>query len=415
MLRTFLSFVLIIGLVRTPLAMGEDLAPPALAEARTRVQAELDRLDAGLRQAAGRLGGSGLTGAAARSALTGLCGDFSWALDCAAIDATGTMVTMEPAAYRSFEGTSIASQEQVAAMLREHKAVMSTVFMTVEKVAAVDVEYPVINREGKFLGAVSLLFRPEKMLATAMLPATRGVPLEMIVMEPGGRILYEKDPGQVGLNLFTAPLYRSYPSLLEVGRQIARQESGAGVYRYLDDRGRKTVAKDAFWQTASLYGTSWRVVGAHPVTAASAAATDPAARERLGGKLETLARSKALVAALARGDRAKALGLFRKFAAANPGLYAVEWLDDTGVARFGYPRENSLSGYDFRARQTPDHQQVVTLVAGRKPATVEAPLFEGGEGVFIYRPVFAGKRYLGMVYLILLKEGRGTDDGQPGS
>lgn len=43
--------------------------------------------------------------------------------------------------------------------------------------------------------------------------------------------------------------------------------------------------------------------------------------------------------------------MFRQFYDATPGIYAGQWIDANGVNRFGYPADNSLTGYDFRAGQ----------------------------------------------------------------
>lgn len=274
-----LSMVMLCCLVFAPLVRGEESPSPALAEARTRVQGELDRLDGALRRAAERLGDTGLTGKEARSALAGLCGGFSWALDCAAVDATGVMVTMEPAPYRSFEGTSIAGQPQVATMLREHRPVMSRLFMTVEKVHAIDVEYPVTTRNGEFLGSVSLIFPPEQLLAGAIRPVVTGVPLDVLAMEPGGCILFDTDRGEIGLNLFTAPLFQPYTALRQMGERVAAQPAGSGSYRFLQRGEKRAVEKSAVWITVSLYETPWRLVGVR-VKHAPARGARPGAGEK---------------------------------------------------------------------------------------------------------------------------------------
>ena len=64
------------------------------------------------------------------------------------------MLLVEPAQYCSVEGTDIGGQEQVQTLLCTRKPVMSRVFRTVEGVAAVDMEHPVIGSDGKYLGSL---------------------------------------------------------------------------------------------------------------------------------------------------------------------------------------------------------------------------------------------------------------------
>jgi hypothetical protein len=128
--------------------------PPLLAEAAQNLSVELNRLDDGLGRAAQKLGKSGLTGPEARGALSALCSKFSYAVDCAAVDMQGTMVTLEPAPFRRFEGKNIAGQEQVQRILKTGKPVLSGVFRAVEGFPAIDAEYPVANarREASWFG-----------------------------------------------------------------------------------------------------------------------------------------------------------------------------------------------------------------------------------------------------------------------
>lgn len=262
MRTTFLlPLLLFLSLTQAPLALAEETMPLPLVTVRNQVQAAFARINAGLQKAAAQLGESGLTGEVARATLTGLCGEFSWALDCATVDDKGVMRTIDAPAYQRFEGTSIAGQEQVVTLLQERRPVLSRVFLTVEGVVAIDAEYPIRSRDGKFLGSVSLVFKPEKLLAEIIPPQVKDLPLDVWAMEPGGYILYNADTRQIGLNLFTDPLYQPYPSLLKLGRRIAKEPTGSGIHQFLDRHTQKLLDKNTHWQTATLYGTAWRLVG----------------------------------------------------------------------------------------------------------------------------------------------------------
>lgn len=56
-------------------------------------------------------------------------------------------------------------------------------FRSVEGYDAVDAEYPVFNPEGKFIGSVSVLFKPEKLLGDIVKPLVKGLPLDIWAMK----------------------------------------------------------------------------------------------------------------------------------------------------------------------------------------------------------------------------------------
>jgi hypothetical protein len=380
---------------------------------RQKVTEEFNRLDASLKRAAETLGTAGLTGDRARSALRELCGAFSYAVDCTAVDAAGRMVTVEPAPYRRFEGSDISNQEQVERVKDSRKPAMSAVFRAVEGFEAADAEYPVTAPDGKFLGSVSVLFTPSRLLGDIIRPVTEGTPLDIWVMEKTGRILYDIDTPQIGLKLFTSRLYRPYGSLVRLGRRIATQPEGSGVYRFKAQPSKKTVAKNAYWQTVSLYGSEWRLVGIHIEHDASGKRTGhikPATTPEQ--RLAALATERKLIAALADSDKKRGKELFREFYEDTPGIYSVQWVDAHGINRFGYPAENSLIDYDYHSGRAASDTETLRILVDKKPAIMEAPLFEGRTGIFTFRPLFSGERYLGMVYFITIKQAV-SEPGKP--
>jgi len=397
--------IAILILTAASLALAAGPAPcaaenpiPVLMTAQQKTAAELDRLDAELKRAAQALGTTGLTGDAARSVLSGLCASFRHAVDCAAVDASGTMVTIEPAAYRPFEGKQIGDQEQVQRALQGQSA-LSHVFRAVEGFPAADAEHPVTTADGRPLGTVSLLFKPEALLGEIIVPLVQGTPMALWAMERDGHILYDADTPQVGLNLFTAPIYRPYPGLRNLGRRIAAAPEGKGAYRFRNGPSKEIVRKNACWRSVSLYGTEWRLVAIQVHVGPSGKKRSPSPASPPEAGLASLAANPTLGEAMSDGDKTSGMRLFREFYDATPGLYSVQWIDEAGINRFGYPPENSLTDYDYRLDCSPRNQEILRILDGRIPALFEAPLFEGRTGLFSFRPLFHQGRYLGMVYL----------------
>lgn len=379
--------------------------PPLTLEAvQQRVTAEFNRLDGSLKQAAVELGKTGITGPAARKALLAACSQFSSAIDCCTVDLQGRMVTVEPARYRAFEGKDISAQEQVKRMVTFHKPVLSSVFRSVEGYDAVDVEHPVFDPKGAYIGSVSILFRPETFLAEIIKPLVAGIPMDICVMEPGGRVLYDADTSQIGLNLFSSPVYQPFEQLVRLGREIAKTGQGSGYYQFKAYPTERVVSKKAYWQTVALYGTEWRLIGIHQESETGAAGIErPALQTSAERKLEKFVTEPALRAAVATGKKDDLIRLMQRFYDETPGIYSVQWIDTKGINRFGYPAANSLAGYDFHSDKAPSDKETLRILEKQQPGSFDAPLFEGRSGSFVFKPVFKDGVYLGQLYFIRLK------------
>ena len=391
----FLCFVSV-----SPTAAASD-DPPVLTEVQQKIRAEFSRIDAAMQDAAGKLGASGLTGDAARASLAELCGKFAFAIDCTAVDTKGMMVTIEPSSYSQFEGTDISAQKQVKAIIKKHKPVMSSVFKAVEGFPAVDVEYPVFSLQGKYIGSVSLFFKPETLFAQLLPPLLKGFPVDIWAMEKGGRIIYDVDVSEIGQNLFTAPAYQPFTELLKIGRRIAAKPEGRGSYQYKIHGENIVGEKNAYWKSVALYGTEWRIVGVHVRKEASGKKSNQdSVSANPEEMLAALATDGKLIRALSHEDKKKTMKHFKAFYHATPGIYAIEWIDKNGVNRFGYPTGSSLVDYDYHQLRETGDQEILDLLTSRKKGKMELPLTEGGIGVFNFVPVLDGENYLGLIYII---------------
>ncbi|WP_035256615.1 cache domain-containing protein [Desulfatirhabdium butyrativorans] len=378
--------------------------PPILKEVHRKIHAEFQVLDFAMKATAQQLGASGLTGDGASASLAELCEKFAFAVDCAAVDPKGKMVTVAPPAYKHLEGTDIGTQEQVRAVIQRHKPIMSEVFRAVEGFDAVDVEYPVFDPQGKYIGSASLLFKAEAFFGQVLPPLTKNIPVAIWVMEKGGRIIYDVDAAEIGLNLFASPIFQPYPQLRKIGRRISASREGSGSYQYKVSGENAVVPKSAYWKTVTLYGTEWRVVGVHAEKAPSGSKAKLAeASIRPEEKLAALAMEANLVKALSEGNQIETIQYFKKFYKTTSGIYAIEWIDRNGINRFGYPAGNSLIGYDYHQKRTTGDQEVLDILASRRKSSMELPLTEGGVGVFNFMPVLDGDHYLGMIYIIRLR------------
>ncbi len=231
-----------------------------LDSATTDISKALSAIDNSLADASRQLALTGLSGDEARKVLSRICSALPCSIDGITIDTTGCIVDVEPAEYRNIIGKNISDQQQVHTILKERKPVMSKLFKSVEGLYAMDAEYPVFNKAGKFTGAVSLLFSSDQLLRKSIEKAVTGSEVNIWVVDTNGIMLYDIMPEHIGLNLFTAPLYKSFPSLQKITRRIIKEPEGNGRYRFYRPRTKETVSKEAMWKTVSLYGKEWRIV-----------------------------------------------------------------------------------------------------------------------------------------------------------
>jgi hypothetical protein len=398
------DWVFAIGFVASPpTGAAVNAMPPIISEVEKELSLKLNKIDADLTVAAQGLSSAGLRGPEARKILRDLCQTTPYAIDCATVDSSGTMLLLEPEEYRKFEGAAIGKQEQVVRLQKTRKPVLSKVIRTVEGFDAVDIEHPVFSPKGKFLGAVSILIKPESLLASVATNLVQGLPIDVWAMQTDGRILYDPDREEIGRMLFEDPVYRPFPQLQSLGVTISKERSGSGSYEFLGKGLNKPVTKTAYWTSVGLYGTEWRVVATH--TLADDGAQGKRELSELGMKsseeaLRELAGRAELQDALAGYDRAIVQQLFNRYLSEHYGIYAIQWVDAHGINRDGYPVENSLSNYDLHSGKTPASKFILQALFEKKESSFEAPLVEGREGNFFLVPVRKGDTYLGMIYII---------------
>ena len=317
-----------------------------------------------------------------------------YAIDVAFINPNGIMQVVEPAHYKKLQGTDISWQEHIKKMLIDKQPSMSWVFQTVEGYWAVSVQYPVLDDDDVFLGSLSMLLRPESLLKNIIEPRIAGVPVDLWVMEPAGRIIYDPDREEIGRNIFHDELYTPFPSLLAAARTIASSPQGVTTYDFLGKGLKDSVKKYAYWQTVAVQGTPWRIV------------LTKAEKEGVNGKktLEDLGLQELnqafrefvaldeMCGAIEAEDKLHLLSLLEEFHSNNPGLYSVQWVDETVTTRFGFPSENSLLNYRFDQTRDAAQADFISAVKLGKEAFIESTLFEGSIGQ--------------MLLLLVIDEGR---------
>jgi hypothetical protein len=334
--------------------------PPVLLKLQQTIQRVLDRMDEDLFAAAEKLSQTGLDSPETRVILAELCRKHPYVVQCGTVDQNGTIVVVEPEAYRSFKNFNIRQQEHIKLLLQIQQPVLSQAFRAVEGFDAVDLAWPVFSSEGNLIGLVGMLIRPKSFLSTFIAPEVQGFPIDVWVMQTDGRILYDPDVEEIGRNLFEDPLYQPFTQLRSLGKKIAVESSGSDHYEFFGCGLIKEVKKKASWVTVGLHGTEWRLVVIQVVVGDFSAAKRGLPELGLISEdeaLRRLARDPNLLQAMAAGDKETCMCIFRHYYEDYLGIYSIQWADASGINRFGYPEENSLTDYDFHAQRTPASEE----------------------------------------------------------
>lgn len=240
-----------------------------LLQIQADVQGRLNDFDADLANAAQNLSVTGLEGSDAHEVLRKLLETNSDLGSSITFSKEGKIITAEGKGNESAEGADISSQEHIASLLQTKIPVFSKQFLLVEGYNGTSLVYPVFSPQGEFLGGVSAIIEPDKLLNVVVAPQlhfdvsnrSNITDYSFWLMHLDGLIAYDRDESQIGKNLFEDPLYSPYPSLLKLGEKIIAARSGHGYYDFQVTEGDKeVVTKKSYWTTAGLHGREWRLV-----------------------------------------------------------------------------------------------------------------------------------------------------------
>jgi len=326
-----------------------------------------------------------------------------YAFDVAFVDRNGIIKAVQPP-FPGVIGSDISNQKQFQRVKNTNMPVLSEEFLALEGFYAVAFQHPVNTSDGLFLGATSLLIRPQTLLRSIINNETKGMSVDVWVMQPDGRIIYDKDDEEIGKNLFTDDLYKPFVGLVELGKKIATIESGVSKYDFFAVGTGKVVTKSASWITLDVYGTQWKIVATTSIdkTLSPDRTLCQLGIETIGEALVSLSKNDLLLKAVSEDNEDSVKDILENFYAQYP-CYSVQWVDKDLVNRTGIPLEHSLQAYKFDADNSPDEANFVNAVNSRKEVVFESTLFEGGTGKFHLAPLFKGNDYLGMIYYIWIK------------
>jgi len=235
------------------------------------VQGSLNDLDLDVANASQNLSTTGLKGTAAREVLSKLLENNSNLIEASTFSKDGNIIVTECKGCERNEGADISGQEHVALILKTKNPTFSKQFLLVEGYNGTVLEYPVLSPHGEFLGGISAVIEPYKLLNALVAPLPQYdmqnrsdiASYTFWVMDLDGLLLYDEDASQIGKGLFEDPLYNPFPDLQElVEHRIVAERSGHGNYSYFEVIGgnKTVVTKECYWTTTGLHGKEWRLV-----------------------------------------------------------------------------------------------------------------------------------------------------------
>lgn len=263
-------FVLVVTAFLFFFMTGQAFAEDNLSSAASKIESGilniLNGIEVTIYRAAKETGKAGINNETeVRKLLLNCTTGRPYVIDSTFIDSKGIMRFVEPKQYREYEGSDISKQEAVIKMLKTQKPRMGNIFVSVEGIKSIDIEYPVFSKERQFLGAVSMLVNQDELIRSVAATVEKELSVRCWAMQKDGTLLYETDSARTGLNLFTDPLYKDYPELIALGKRMIEEKEGTGFYTFPVHGTKQVVKKRAVWKTAHFFNNDWIVVAYNEV------------------------------------------------------------------------------------------------------------------------------------------------------
>jgi len=237
--------------------------PEQLSALNTGLTASFDSLNVDLSASTANLIALINDSAAIRAEMQSLFTQTSFVVEFSYITPQGIMKIIEPPLFYPTQGTDISAQSHIIQGFQTKLPVLSSSFYAVENFwAAVDF-HPVVN-SGEVLGGITALFLPEEILGRWIGPMVKNQTFEMWVMEKGGKVLYDQDSEEIGLNVLTDPVYAEFTELIAAAEKINTESTGETTYSFYQTGTTTKVSKRTYWLTFSMYGTEWKLIWVKP-------------------------------------------------------------------------------------------------------------------------------------------------------
>ncbi|HSV42545.1 MAG TPA: hypothetical protein VLH13_03940, partial [Methanomassiliicoccales archaeon] len=235
-----------------------------LSEAQMAVQRELKKIDALMQNASMRLSPLGLNGTLVREELNSTFVLDPYLMNIITYDRHGVVMTAVPSNYLFMEGMDLSYADNVALMLTKKMPIMTDVLLPLDGNDGAVLAAPVFDEDGLFVGAVSALFSPSRLMNGTLPQLAADTGFTFWCMQSDGIDIYDTDASQIGMNIINGTDYQDFPEVQAIGRRMVNETSGYGTYSYLISLGSQTtVEKECYWTTVGAHGIAWRLAVVH--------------------------------------------------------------------------------------------------------------------------------------------------------
>lgn len=238
--------------------------PPELDQIIAKLDSSFDSLNVDMAANAAAIAADASDPANIRNRMLDLFEGSSFVLEFAFITPQGIMEIVEPEVYHYIEGSDISQQDHIVKGYQTKTPVLSETFDAVEGFNASVCFHPCVN-SGAVVGGITSLFQAHTIIGRTVNPLVAGQTFEVWVMEKGGKVLFDQDGDEIGLNVLTDDIYQDFPELIEAAKLIDRGMSGETQYSFFQTGTNTTVTKKTYWKTFELYGTQWKIIWVKPI------------------------------------------------------------------------------------------------------------------------------------------------------
>jgi serine/threonine-protein kinase len=177
----------------------------------------------------------------------------------------GGIRSIFPSKYAVPAGFNSISIEKIMPQIKSYGFALSPVFVTKKREMAFFLHVPVY-RYGRMIGLFTTIMRTDKIRPDVLAYDPETTDFRIWGMQNDGLILYDEDPSQIGLFLFTDGIYKNFPELLKFGEEIRKEPWGIGYYSFLAENKKDTIYKIAAWDTV-MDPINWKIIVTHPYLA----------------------------------------------------------------------------------------------------------------------------------------------------
>ncbi len=289
-------------------------------------------------------------------------------------------------------GINISHQAHVDYVLKKHKPVLGKQFRAVQGFNAVTMTEPLIV-EDTLHSFYSMLLSPQYLFSDIVDDYPYLDSCDVWVMQKDGTILYDEDIEEIGKNIFKDEYYCKLPGFAHIIDTITQTPHGVISYK----AGGKHTQKLA-WQSVRYLTADWIIVIEYPEK-------DRVFKRKpqmIGLKnsqdaLIELSENQLFLDFIEANDERSVEEMMKLFFDDFPGLFAIQWIDNEGYNKVGFPLHN-LNYLGHKLWTKCKSPNILQALKDKNISRFEEYISNDYQASFYSVPLYNNSKYLGMVY-----------------